>query len=119
MALLKEITNIQKPQWLQVNDTDTSWSVTGLNRINIVFGKNGCGKSSLLKNIASKRKIIMTVPMPESNMPIAQKCTFSKKLAQREVVSIRRMEISAQTLVTTQTSWHLVIWRTKTGSFVT
>ena len=55
MFILTEIKNIDKPVWLRVEDTDTHWNIFGLKPVTIIFGKNGSGKSNLLKNIAQKR----------------------------------------------------------------
>lgn len=43
---------INKPNYL--SDGNENWQVNNLSRINILFGKNGSGKSLLLRNLAQK-----------------------------------------------------------------
>lgn len=45
---------------MNIDDADV-WSLKGLSAINVVLGKNGCGKSSLLRAIERHRQVIPTV----------------------------------------------------------
>lgn len=54
---LKSIEGIDKPIWLRVGESDTNWTLINLEPVTIIFGKNGSGKSNLLKAIAQKRTV--------------------------------------------------------------
>lgn len=83
MSFIKEITNIPKPDWLRVEGGEAIWNIKGLKPINIIFGKNGSGKSNLLKNIASKREEFVTVEIPEQNKSEYFKVSYKKTSPER------------------------------------
>ena len=53
---LRSIENIAKPAWLCEGDQDKHWNLRNLEPVTIIFGKNGSGKSNLLKAIAQKKQ---------------------------------------------------------------
>ena len=47
---IKEIRNIERPDYLGGNN----WNLEKLKPLTLILGRNGCGKTTLLNNIASK-----------------------------------------------------------------
>lgn len=77
--MLEEVT-INKPGFL----SEGNWEIENLNRINILFGKNGSGKSLLLRSFRDQNRDVARYVVPERAGNINSRPNLLKNLRTAE-----------------------------------